>query len=322
MSTKSPRGPSFTVGLIQEAVTDDAARNVARATERIREAAARGAEIVCLQELFNSPYFCKSQKAERFDLAESISGPTIAHMQKLAKELEMVIVVPIFERQAAGVYRNSAAVIDADGSVLGAYRKMHIPDDPLFNEKYYFTPGDSDADPAGNGDHKGAGGFRVWRTRYADVGVLICWDQWYPEAARITSLLGAEIIFYPTAIGWHPKEKQEYGFAQHDSWELMQRSHAVANGCYVVSPNRIGLEKIRGENGKPVNPDGIQFWGQSFICQPNGQLAARASVDKEEILLVECDLAKVEFARTHWPFLRDRRVDAYGDMTKRFLVGS
>src|SRR5688572_24255420 len=245
MTAKTARGPSFTVGLIQEAVTSNAAKNVGRATERIREAAGRGAQIVCLQELFNAPYFCKSQKAERFDLAEPITGPTIIHMQKLAKELELVIV--------------------ADGSVLGAYRKMHIPDDPLFNEKYYFTPGDSHTDAAGNGDHKGAGGFRVWKTRYADVGVLICWDQWYPEAARITSLLGAEIIFYPTAIGWHPAEKAEFGQAQVEAWQTAQRAHAIANGVFVGSPNRVGHEDEPGT-------EGIEFFGQSFIADPFGRI--------------------------------------------------
>lgn len=311
MTTKSPRGPSFTVGLIQEAVTDDLARNVARATERIREARARGAEIVCLQELFNAPYFCKSQKAERFDLAESISGPTTLHMQKLAKELELVIIVPIFERQAAGVYRNSAAVIDADGSMLGAYRKMHIPDDPLFNEKYYFTPGDSNADAAGNGDHKGAGGFRVWKTRYADVGVLICWDQWYPEAARITSLLGAEIIFYPTAIGWHPSEKAEFGQAQVEAWQTAQRAHAIANGVFVASPNRVGHEDEPGT-------DGIEFFGQSFIADPFGRILAKAGTEPE-VLVAKCDRALIETTRRNWPFLRDRRIDAYAPILNRYI---
>ncbi len=311
MTTKSPRGPSFTVGLIQEAVTDDTARNVARATERIREAKARGAEIACLEELFNAPYFCKSQKAERFDLAESISGPTITHMQKLAKELELVIIVPIFERQAAGVYRNSAAVIDADGSMLGAYRKMHIPDDPLFNEKYYFTPGDAHPDAAGNGDHKGAGGFRVWKTRYADVGVLICWDQWYPEAARITSLLGAEIIFYPTAIGWHPSEKAEFGQAQVEAWQTAQRAHAIANGVFVASPNRVGHEDEPGT-------EGIEFFGQSFIADPFGRILAKAGTEPE-VLVAKCDRTLIETTRRNWPFLRDRRIDAYAPILNRYI---
>ena len=311
MTTSAARGPSFTVGLIQESVTPDAERAVARASERIRETAARGAEIVCLQELFNAPYFCKSQKAERFDLAEPITGPTILAMQKLAKELELVIIVPIFERQAAGVYRNSAAVIDADGSVLGAYRKMHIPDDPLFNEKYYFTPGDSHADAAGNGDHRGAGGFRVWKTRYADVGVLICWDQWYPEAARITSLLGAEIIFYPTAIGWHPSEKAEFGQAQVDAWQTAQRAHAIANGVFVASPNRVGHEDEPGT-------DGIEFFGQSFIADPFGRILAQAGIEPE-VLVAKCDRALIETTRRNWPFLRDRRIDAYAGILNRYM---
>src|SRR6478752_9256890 len=301
---------AFTVGIVQEAVTTDVRKNVERAEARIREAAEQGAQIVCLQELFNAPYFCKSQKHERFDLAEPISGPTIERMRKLARELEMVIIVPIFERQAAGVYRNSAAVIDADGTLLGAYRKMHIPDDPLFNEKFYFTPGDSHVPD--DGDQRGAGGFRVWKTRYADIGVLICWDQWYPEAARITSLLGAEILFYPTAIGWHPAEKAEHGKRQHSSWETIQRGHAIANGCYVAVPNRTGLEAWTGG-------DGIEFWGQSFVADPSGEIVAKACVDEEEVLVVEIDLALLDEQRTHWPFLRDRRVDAYAEISKRYI---
>ena len=308
----------FTIGLIQDHATADVGGNVERATRLVREAAGRGAQIICLKELFNALYFCKSQQCDRFDLAEPIPGPSTDAMQALAKELEVVIIVPIFERQAAGIYRNSAAIIDADGTLLGVYRKMHIPDDPLFNEKYYFTPGDGHLDY--HGERPGeANGFKVWKTRYATIGVLICWDQWYPEAARITSLLGAQVLFYPTAIGWHPSEKAEYGHAQHDARELMQRSHAVANGCYVCAPNRIGLEKILTEKGKPVHEDGIQFWGQSFVAAPNGQVVRRASVDKEEVIVVPADLEQVEFSRTHWPFLRDRRIDAYGNLTRRFV---
>jgi N-carbamoylputrescine amidase len=302
--------PSFTVGIIQESVTSDVRKNVDRAEARIREAAEKGAQIVCLQELFNAPYFCKSQKHERFDLAEPIDGTTIERMQKLARELEMVIIVPIFERQAAGVYRNSAAVIDADGSVLGAYRKMHIPDDPLFNEKFYFTPGDSHI--TDDGDHKGASGFRVWKTRYADVGVLICWDQWYPEAARITTLLGAQVLFYPTAIGWHPAEKDEWGAAQVEAWRTIQRGHAIANGVYVASPNRIGHEEEPGTNG-------ITFFGHSFIADPFGRYVAEAG-EQEEIVLAQCDPALIESVRRNWPFLRDRRVDAYGPILSRYLA--
>jgi N-carbamoylputrescine amidase len=311
MATKTSRGPSFTVGLIQEAVTADVKHNVERAIERVRDAARRGANVVCLQELFNAPYFCKSQKAERFDLAEPITGPTIVRMQTLARELELVLIVPIFERQAAGVYRNSAAVIDADGSVLGAYRKMHIPDDPLFNEKYYFTPGDSHADAGANGDHKGAGGFRVWKTRYADVGVLICWDQWYPEAARITSLLGAEILFYPTAIGWHPAEKAEFGAAQVEAWRTAQRAHAIANGVFVAAPNRAGHEDEPGT-------EGIEFFGHSFIADPFGRILAEAGTEPE-VLVATCDRSLIETTRRNWPFLRDRRIDAYAPILNRYI---
>jgi N-carbamoylputrescine amidase len=217
-----------------------------------------------------------------------------------------VLVGSVFERRDHGLFHNTAVILDADGSTQGVYRKMHIPDDPLYYEKFYFTPGDL--------------GFRTWNTRHAKIGVLICWDQWYPEGARLTALQGAEILFYPTAIGWHPSEKAEYGEAQHDSWELIQRSHAVANGCYVVAPNRIGHEHILGLDGKPVNADGIQFWGQSFMAAPNGQVQYRASVDKEEVIVQPADLDKVEFSRTHWPFLRDRRIDAYDGITRRFAT--
>src|SRR5579862_5035424 len=228
--------PVFTVGLVQQAVAASAAETVEAAERGIREAAARGAQIICLEELFNAPYFCKVTDAERFDLAEPIPGPTVERMQGVARELGVVIVVPIFEKRGPGLYHNSAAVIDADGTLLGKYRKMHIPDDPLYHEKFYFTPGDL--------------GFKSWNTSEGHIGVCVCWDQWYPEAARLTALRGAEILFYPTAIGWHPKEKKEFGTAQHESWELIQRSHAVANGCYVCAPNRIGLEKIRDARGK------------------------------------------------------------------------
>ena len=299
----------FAVGLIQESVTADAAENLEHAIARVREAAARGAQIICLQELFNSPYFCKAERCERFDLAEPIPGPTVERMQQLAKELEIVVIVPIFERQAPGIYRNSAAIVDADGSLLGVYRKMHIPDDPLFFEKYYFTPGDSHVDF--EGDHKGAGGFRVWKTRYANIGVLICWDQWYPEAARINALLGAEILFYPTAIGWHPAEKAEFGEAQADAWCTAQRAHAIANGVFVASPNRVGHEDEAGT-------DGIDFFGHSFVCDPFGRILAEAGT-KPEVLVVECDRALIEETRRNWPFLRDRRIDAYGPILNRYI---
>jgi N-carbamoylputrescine amidase len=299
----------FTVGLIQELVTPDAAINLDNAVARVREAAARGAQIICLQELFNSPYFCKAEKYDRFDIAEPIPGPTVERMQQLAKELEIVVIVPIFERQAAGMYRNSAAIVDADGSLLGVYHKMHIPDDPLFYEKYYFTPGDSHVDF--DGDHKGASGFRVWKTRYAKIGVLICWDQWYPEAARINALLGAEILFYPTAIGWHPSEKAEFGEAQADAWRTAQRAHAIANGVFVASPNRVGHEDEPGTNG-------IEFFGHSFVCDPFGRVLAEAGT-QPEVLVVECDRGLIEETRRNWPFLRDRRIDAYAPILNRYI---
>jgi N-carbamoylputrescine amidase len=298
---QSPESP-FTIGLIQDHATADVASNLQRTERLVREAARKGAQVVCLKELFQSPYFCKSQQSDRFDLAESIPGPTTDAMQRLARELAIVMVVPIFERQAAGVYRNSAAVIDADGSLLGVYRKMHIPDDPLFYEKYYFAPGD---------DSPQAGGFKVWKTRYATIGVLICWDQWYPEAARITSLLGAQVLFYPTAIGWHPAERAEWGQAQVDAWRTIQRSHAIANGVFVAAPNRVGHEDEPGT-------DGITFFGHSFIADPFGRYLADAG-EGEEILIARCDPALIELVRRNWPFLRDRRIDAYGPILNRYI---
>jgi len=299
-----------TVGLVQETASDDLAENLARAQQRVRDAAARGAQIICLQELFNAPYFCKVIRADRFDLAEPANGPVVTAMQSLAKELAVVLVVPYYERQAAGLYRNSATVIDADGSVLGTYRKMHIPHDPLFEEKYYFAPGDVAPDQRAD-RHPGTSGFRMWRTRYADIGVLICWDQWYPEGARITALLGAQILFYPTAIGWHPSEKATFGEAQVDAWRTAQRAHAIANGVFVASPNRVGFEAEPGT-------DGIEFFGQSFICDPFGRYLAQAST-APTILTAQCDLALIEETRRNWPFLRDRRIDAYGPITQRWL---
>ena len=302
-----PTAP-FTIGVIQDQATPDVAANLQRTERLVRDAARKGAQIVCLKELFQSPYFCKSQQSERFDLAEPIPGRTTDAMQRLAKELSIVLIVPLFERQAAGVYRNSAAIIDADGSLLGVYRKMHIPDDPLFNEKYYFTPGD-----AGSASEAAAqrGGFKVWKTRYATIGVLICWDQWYPEAARITSLLGAQVLFYPTAIGWHPTERAEWGQAQVDAWRTIQRSHAIANGVYVAAPNRIGHEDEPGTNG-------LTFFGHSFIADPFGRYVAEAG-ESEEVLIAKCDPALIETVRRNWPFLRDRRVDAYGPILNRYL---
>ena len=306
----------FTVGVIQDSASSDAQATLDATVGRIRDAAARGAQVICLKELFNRPYFCKSQKCERFDLAETIPGPTTDVMQKLARELDVVLVVPLFEKQARGVYRNSAAVIDADGSLLGVYRKMHIPDDPMFNEKYYFVPGDAAHDDridAMGAMAKQASGFRVWRTKYANIGVLICWDQWYPEAARITSLLGADILFYPTAIGWHPAEKSEFGAAQVDAWRTIQRSHAIANGVFVASPNRVGHE-----DDEP-GTNGIEFFGHSFIADPFGRILADAPNTDEAILVATCDPKLIEETRRNWPFLRDRRIDAYAPILSRYL---
>ena len=292
------------VGLTQMACGEDPRKNLAKQLLLLERALKKGAKIVCTQELFRSQYFCQSEEHRFFALAESIPGPSTDAFCKLAKKYRAVIVASLFEKRAAGVYHNTAAVIDADGALMGVYRKMHIPDDPLFYEKFYFTPGDT--------------GFRAWKTKVATIGVLICWDQWFPEAARLTAMQGAEILFYPTAIGWHPSEKKHYGAAQHDSWELIQRSHAVANGCYVCVPNRIGHEFIKSTGGAPVDKNGLVFWGQSFVASPNGQVVERAPVNQEAVMVVPCDLANVEFSRTHWPFLRDRRIDAYGDLTKRF----
>jgi N-carbamoylputrescine amidase len=306
--------PPFTVAVVQDGVADSAAATLAATVTRIRAAAAKGAQIVCLKELFNAPYFCKKIDATRFDLAEPVPGPTTEALQKLAKELAVVLIVPLYEKQAAGIYRNSAIVIDADGALLGAYRKMHIPHDPMFEEKYYFAPGESDgaAQPAGaRGPDGEAGGFMVWKTRYATIGVLICWDQWYPEAARITALLGADILFYPTAIGWHPAEKKEWGAAQVDAWRTAQRAHAIANGVFVAAPNRIGLEPEAGT-------DGIEFFGHSFIADPYGRLVAEAKTE-ETTLIATCDPALIEYTRRNWPFLRDRRVDAYEPILSRWL---
>lgn len=287
-----------TLGLLQTSCFPTPAENLKKTLALTEKAAKQGAQIICTQELFRSQYFCQSEDHENFKLAESIPGPSTEAFQKIAKKHNVVIIASLFEKRAAGVYHNTAAIIDADGSLLGLYRKMHIPDDPLFYEKFYFTPGDL--------------GFKAWPTRYGKIGVLICWDQWYPEGARLTAMQGAEILFYPTAIGWHPGEKKEYGAHQHGAWEIIQRSHAVANGCYVAVTNRIGHEA-------PIGGEGLEFWGQSFVAGTSGQLLAKASADKEEILIVPVDLAKVDVTRTHWPFLRDRRIDAYEGLTKRLL---
>ena len=292
-----PAPPTVTLGLLQHACSADPAANLRTTLAAAERAAKDGAQIICTQELFRSQYFCQSEDHANFQLAEPIPGPSTAAFQKLARKHKVVVIASLFEKRASGLYHNTAVIIDADGSLLGSYRKMHIPDDPLFYEKFYFTPGDL--------------GFRAWPTRYGKIGVLICWDQWYPEAARLTAMQGAEILFYPTAIGWHPKEKAEYGTNQHGAWETIQRAHAVANGCFVAVANRIGLEQ-------PIGGDGLEFWGQSFVAGTSGQILAKASVDQPENLLVAVELAKVDVTRTHWPFLRDRRVDAYGDLTRRF----
>jgi len=287
----------FRIGLIQMACSHDPNENLAKAQWRIREAASQGAQIICVQELFRSQYFCREEKAELFDLAEPIPGPTTEAFGRLARELQVVVIASVFERRAAGVYHNTAVVIDADGSVTGLYRKMHIPEDPLYFEKYYFTPGDL--------------GFRCFDTRYARVAPLVCWDQWYPEAARLASLGGAQVLFYPTAIGWHPAEKAQYGAAQRDAWQTIQRAHAIANGIYVASVNRVGFE------GPPEH--GLEFWGGSFVADPFGQVLAEGPVDREETLIVECDPRRIEEVRRNWPFLRDRRIDAYGPISNRVI---
>ncbi len=295
--SRTPGRDAARIGLVQMRCEKDPGQNLERAMQGIRQAGEQGAQIICLPELFLSEYFCQTEDHRFFDLAESIPGPTTDRLGRLCGELEVVIIASLFEKRAAGLYHNTAAVIDADGTLLGTYRKMHIPDDPLFYEKFYFTPGDL--------------GFRVFSTKFANVGVLICWDQWFPEAARLTALQGADILFYPTAIGWHPSEKEEYGVAQHDSWELVQRSHAVANGCFVASVNRVGHEG--------PSTGGLEFWGQSFLCDTSGQLLARGSVTEEDLLVADVSLSKIEMVRTHWPFLRDRRIDAYQGLTSRFL---
>ena len=287
-----------TLGLLQHACSANPAENLKKTLALAEQAAKKGAKIICTQELFRSQYFCQSENHDYFQLAEPIPGPSTVAFQKLAKKHRVVIVASLFEKRASGLYHNTAVIIDADGKLLGIYRKMHIPDDPLFYEKFYFTPGDT--------------GFRAWQTRYGKIGVLICWDQWYPEGARLTALQGAEILFYPTAIGWHPSEKQEYGANQHGAWETIQRGHAIANGCYVAAVNRVGHEA-------PDGGSGIEFWGQSFVADPAGAVIKKAAVDREENLLVEVDLAAVDAQRTHWPFLRDRRIDAYEHITKRYL---
>ena len=287
----------FKAGLIQMKCSLDPGENFAKAEKKITEAAKRGAQIICLQELFRSQYFCREENPDLFDLAEPIPGPSSEALGKLAKKLGVVIVGSLFERRTAGVYHNTAVVIDADGTLLGKYRKMHIPDDPLYYEKFYFTPGDL--------------GFPNFDTKFGRIAVLVCWDQWYPEGARVASLGGASIIFYPTAIGWHPSEKSEHGASQLDAWRTIQRSHAIANGIFVAAVNRTGYEGTK--------ESGLEFWGSSFVADPFGQIIAEASTNKEEILVVECDPRRMDDVRRNWPFLRDRRIDAYSPILKRWL---
>ncbi|HEY6952636.1 MAG TPA: carbon-nitrogen hydrolase [Bacteroidota bacterium] len=297
---KNNSSKNIPIGLIQMACSSDAEENLDKALGLIAKAAKGGAKIICLPELFRSQYFCQREDASLFDLAEPIPGPTTKAIARTAKKFRVAVITPVFEKRGAGIYHNSAAVIDADGSVVGLYRKMHIPDDPGYYEKYYFTPGDL--------------GFQAFDTRYGRIAPLICWDQWYPEGARLSSLLGASVLFYPTAIGWHPHEKDQHGAAQRDAWKTVQRGHAIANGVYVAAVNRIGLEKPSREAA------GIEFWGSSFIADPQGVIIAEASGDKEEVLIANIDFAHLEDIRRNWPFLRDRRIDAYGGITGRYLT--
>jgi N-carbamoylputrescine amidase len=294
----------FRVGLIQMSMTPDPVKNLQRAIDRIHKATAQGAQVVCLPELFQTQYFCQREDAALFDLAERIPGPTTNSLGAVAKQLRIVLVASLFEKRAPGIYHNTAAIFDADGSLRGIYRKMHIPDDPLYYEKYYFTPGDL--------------GFRAFDTGAGKIGTLVCWDQWYPEGARLTALQGAILLFYPTAIGWHPAEKAEFGTAQHDAWRTIQRSHAIANGVYVGVVNRVGVEN--GDVlGNTAPGAGLEFWGGSFLCDPFGRVIAEATHDKEEILIGEVDMKVLEDTRRNWPFLRDRRIESYAPISNRLI---
>jgi N-carbamoylputrescine amidase len=298
---------TFRVGLVQMSCGPDPDANLEKAAERVHEAARQGADVICLPELFRAQYFCQREDIALFDLAETIPGPSTERLAAVAREEKIVVVASLFERRAPGLYHNTAAVIERDGSITGLYRKMHIPDDPLYYEKFYFTPGDL--------------GFRAFDTSAGKIGTLVCWDQWYPEGARITALQGANVLFYPTAIGWHPHEKEEFGTAQYEAWQITQRAHAIANGVYVAAVNRVGVEHgdIRGNR---VEGPGLEFWGGSFLADPFGRIIAKASHDREEILIGEIDLRKMEDTRRNWPFLRDRRIDAYGPIVSRFLDGN
>ena len=294
----------FTVGLVQMHCTPDPDENLKRAVQFVRDAARQGAQVVCLPELFKTQYFCQREDAALFDLAETIPGPSTEVLCKVAQETKVALIASLFEKRARGVYHNTAVMIDSDGKILGLYRKMHIPDDPLYYEKFYFTPGDL--------------GFKAFDTHFGRIGTLVCWDQWYPEGARLTALQGAEVLFYPTAIGWHPAEKEQYGVAQHDAWRTIQRAHAIANGVYVAVVNRVGHE-TGNVRGNEVKGAGLEFWGRSFLCDPFGVVLAEASPDKEEILIGEVDGKKMEDVRRNWPFLRDRRIDSYNSIATRFL---
>jgi N-carbamoylputrescine amidase len=304
LSLEEELAEKFRVALVQMSAGPDPDKNLERAIDRLQQASAKGAQIVCLPELFRTQYFCQREDSALFDLAEPIPGPTSTRLAEAAKQLRIVVVGSLFEKRAAGVYHNTAAMFDSDGSLRGIYRKMHIPDDPLYYEKYYFTPGDL--------------GFKAFDTSVGKIGTLVCWDQWYPEGARLTALQGAQVLFYPTAIGWHPDEKAQYGEAQYDAWQTIQRAHAIANGLYVCAVNRVGHEDgdIRG-NKAPGK--GLEFWGGSFIADPFGRVIAKASHDKEEILISEVDAELIEETRRNWPFLRDRRIDAYGPITSRMI---
>ncbi len=294
----------YRVGLVQMSATPDPDKNLQRAIDRVHQAQAKGAQIVCLPELFQTQYFCQREDAALFDLAEPIPGPTTARLSEVARQLKIVLVASLFEKRAPGVYHNTAVMLDSDGSLRGIYRKMHIPDDPLYYEKYYFTPGDL--------------GFKAFDTQVGRVGTLVCWDQWYPEGARLTALQGAQVLFYPTAIGWHPDEKEQFGQAQYDAWQTIQRAHAIANGVYVAVVNRVAFEEgdVRGNK---ASGKGLEFWGGSFIADPFGRLIALASHDKEEILIGDVDPRALEDIRRNWPFLRDRRIDAYAPITSRLI---
>jgi len=299
-----PSSLNYRIGLVQMSCSPDPDANLDKAADRVREAAREGANVVCLPELFRAQYFCQREDIALFDLAERIPGPSTDRLSAIAREEKVVVIASLFERRAAGLYHNTAAVIQQDGTLGGLYRKMHIPDDPLYYEKFYFTPGDL--------------GFKAFDTAFGKVGTLVCWDQWYPEGARITALQGANVLFYPTAIGWHPAEKEEFGTAQYEAWQTIQRAHAIANGVFVGAVNRVGHEQgdVRGNR---VEGPGLEFWGGSFIADPFGRIIAKAAHNKEEILIGEVDVRSLEDVRRNWPFLRDRRIDAYSPIVHRFL---